>query len=619
MRPFGNLNRFPTDAVAAFSLAGFVMAVFAITATYDFVDYDDQEVVLHNPFVNSGLTWSGLRWAWGLEQEPGTAIWYNWPLTWMTHQADCQVHGLWAGGHHLTNVILHACGTAAFFVFMRRLAFACGMAFVLAAIYAVHPVQIETVAWVTSRKNVLSALLFFWAMAAYLRAHATADIPRGITATLAWNALGIAAMLSKATAVALPVVMLLADWWPLGRVSSTRGPWRLLGEKSVLLASAVATVVSGYRAQDAAGAIQTVSPLGRLEHAAQAVSAYLWMFVGPWRLSPLYLRSLEPAPLVVTLAAGLLVGALTAAALAAARSRPGITVGWLWFLVTLVPTIGFIPFGGQAWACRHLQIPMAGLLIAAGTMCAAAQQRLPPVTRRLGWALAAAVIVASTALTVRQLPIWRDAPALAQAMLEHNPTDASQWNNFAIVLDKHSAATPVVIDELFRHAASLTVRTEQQIVIAHDHGLFLLRQHEDERACAVFRECLRLADAAGQSHSRVADNATINLAIGLTRLQKPDEAAALVRSLHDRTTATAASLNALGNALAASGHHADALGVFEQAIALEPGDVVLVCNAATAAVRAGNQPAARRHLARAQASDPHNPAVTAAAEIIEAE
>lgn len=618
MRFRGFRDRFRPDVLAAIALVAMVIAIFAITVTFDFVDYDDHQVVLKNPFVSGGVTWRGLRWAWGFEQGVGAAFWYNWPLTWMTHQADCQAYGLWPGGHHLTNVMLHACGTVAFFAFLRCLPFSCLTSFILAAIYAIHPAQIESVAWITSRKNVLSALFFFSALLAYIRAHTAAEAPRGITATLAWNALAIAAMLSKATAVVLPLVMLLVDWWPLDRRDLLKSPWRLIGEKSVVLAFAVATVVIGYRAQDTAGAIhEGVSVPDRLAHAAQAVNAYLWMFVSPLDLSPLYLRPPQGFSLGATLACGVLGGSLTLAALKSAHRRPAIAFGWLWFLTTIGPTIGLVPFGGQAWSCRHLQIPMAGLLIAAGAMCVTAERIAAPSARRLGWVTAAVIILSTAVLTVRQLPIWRDAPALAQAMLEHNPADASQWNNFAIVLDKHSAAAPAVIDEVFRRAASLPDSTQRQATIALDHGLFLLKQHEDERACAAFRKCLQMADGADPMQSRIAATATTSLAIGLTRLHKAAEAAVLLRSLHDRVPATATSLNALGNALAACENQTEAVAAFEQALFLEPDDVHLLCNAAMAAARAGDRPTARRHLDRARATDPQNPAVIAAADVLE--
>lgn len=619
MQPFEIPDRFRADALGTVSLATLVVSIFAVTVTYDFVDYDDQEVVLNNPFVTGGLTWTGLRWAWGLEHRPEVAMWFNWPLTWLTHQWDCQLYGLWAGGHHMTNVVLHACGTVAFFAVLRTLSFSPGAGFVLAAIYGIHPAQIESVAWITSRKNVLSALFFFGAIAAYLRDKTAAERHGRASATLVWNVLGMAAMLSKATTVTLPFVMLLLDWWPLRRVTSGSTPWRVIREKSALWAFAAWTVASGYRAQDTAGAIHGAGSLpDRLGHAAQAVVAYLWMFINPARLSPLYLRSGESCDLGFALACGAFIGVVTLAAAVAAGSRGGIALGWLWFLGTLAPVVGLVQFGGQAWACRHLQIPMAGLLIAAGTACSAVQPRLRQPVARFGWAAALAIIGGCAVLTLRQLPYWRNAPALAQAMLEHNPRDASLWNNLAIVLDRYGAAPPAAIDDLFRQAASLPAPLTRQIEIAHDHGLFLLTQRENAEACEAFRRCLRLARSADQPESGVVGNATTNLAIGLTRLDDTAEAVSLLQSLHGRLPPTPASLNALGNALVADGDHAAALVAFEEALALKPDDVLLLCNAAKAAARAGKQEAARQHLARARASDPHGAAVAAAAAILTA-
>jgi protein O-mannosyl-transferase len=379
MRLFKRFDGIRADAAAALVLVVLVIAAFGITATFGFVDYDDQEVVFNNPFVSAGLTWTGLRWAWGLESRPDTPDWFNWPLTWMTHQADCQAYGLWAGGHHVTNIMLHAGGTVAIFAFLRTLPFSLGMAFVMAAIYGIHPAQIESVAWITSRKNVLSALFFFGSLYAFMRAHHAAGSRSSIPATLAWNALGMAALLSKATVATLPLVLLLADWWPLRRIRSASGLWRCIQEKLFLLAFSVWTVVIGYRAQNSAGAIHISEPLlSRLEHAVQAVAAYLWMFISPVHLSPLYLCPEDSFFLTVTLVYGLLIGSITMAALGVARSSPGFTFGWLWFLLTLAPTVGLIPFGGQAWACRHLQIPMAGLLIAGASVCVAATLRCRP-------------------------------------------------------------------------------------------------------------------------------------------------------------------------------------------------------------------------------------------------
>ncbi len=629
------LNRFVgirADAVAVVSLAVLVTMMFAVTATFDFVDFDDREVVVNNPFVADGVTWPGLRWAWGFGHKPETVDWWNWPLTWMTHQLDCQLYGLWAGGHHLTNVALHTCGTVAFFTVLRMLTFSPGMAFVLAAIYGIHPAQIESVAWITSRKNVLSALFFFGAIAAYLRAHGASVASRGIVATLSWNLLAVGAMLSKATTVTLPLVLLLMDWWPLRRLRlphlgpptddsmPAAGPWRAVGEKSVLFAFAVWTMLLGYRVQNAAGAIHGgFAPLARVGHAARAIVAYLEIFVSPAHLSPVYRTSDQSPPLGVSLACGLLIVGMTVGALFVARTRPAITLGWLWFLVTLAPTVGLVQVGGAAWACRHLQIPMAGLLIAAASVYVAATARFRSfrsVARGLRWAAAALLISLLAVLTSRQLPIWRDAPSLAQAMLEHNPRTSSLWSNLAIVLERHSAATPAVIDELFSRAFALAATTMERVVIAHDHGLFLLKQHDNERACDTFKECLRLARSTDQMESPIVNNATTDLAVGLTRLEKADEAVALLEALHARARTTPTSLNALGNALTACGKHADALEVFERALAFEPDDIVFMCNASTAAMRAGDESTARRYLAQAQKRDPHSPAVAAAAAVL---
>jgi tetratricopeptide (TPR) repeat protein len=379
-------------------LAALTIAAYARVAGHGFIDLDDGTYVEWNPIVLAGLTWRGVVWAF----TTGHAA--NWhPLTWLSHMLDVQIYGPNAGGHHLTSLALHVASTLLLYrLFLKTTDAVWPSAFVAAA-FALHPLHVESVAWVAERKDVLAA--FFWILTTL--AYVAWTEKRGTARYLLVLFLYALGLMSKPMLVTLPFTLLLLDVWPLGR----RPSWR---EKIPLFLLAAASSVVTFLVQQAGGAMTLGErvPLGlRVENAVVAYVLYLAKSVAPARLLVYYPYPHEGyAGWQVAGAALLLIGA-TAFALRERRRRPWLAVGWLWFLGTLVPVIGFVQVGPQAMADRYAYLPMIGLSVAVAFA-------IPPRV------LPALVVVAAgawTALTSIQVGLWKDDRTLFGHMVEVAP------------------------------------------------------------------------------------------------------------------------------------------------------------------------------------------------------
>ena len=363
--------------------AGLLVAtllIFARAIGNGFVNYDDPDYVTANAQVQGGITVAGIRWA----LTSGVAS--NWhPLTWMSHQLDVTLFGLDPRGHHATSVLWHALNAALAFLALRRLTGSVWRSAFCAALFAWHPLRVESVAWVSERKDVLSGFFFFavlWLYAGYVRRRRD-GLPwlAAYVATLAAFALGL---MAKPMLVTLPCLLLLLDFWPLRRVELARGAgstWaRLVLEKLPFFVFVIASAAVTYHVQKAGGSVTAQLSLGdRLGNAVIAVVRYLGTFLLPVDLAVLYPHPGSwPARKVV--AALLVVGGLTAAAVWQLRRRPWIAVGWFWFLGTLVPVIGLVQVGLQSMADRYTYLTIIGVQVAAGwslaTAATAASRRI---------------------------------------------------------------------------------------------------------------------------------------------------------------------------------------------------------------------------------------------------
>ncbi|MBX3413004.1 MAG: tetratricopeptide repeat protein [Pirellulales bacterium] len=399
----------------------------------DWVGYDDALYVTQNPNLRDGLTRQSFVWAWTSERAS------NWhPLTMLSHALDCQLHGLWAGGHHLTNLLLHLANVLLLFAALECLVLAgestpgkqaataregselpWKAAFV-AAMFGVHPLHVESVAWIAERKDVLSALFFFLALIAYTRFVRRPSAWRMSLVALAMTA----GLLAKPMLVTLPCVLVLLDYWPLRRfgfeaTENRRLFLRCLVEKWPLFGLAIVGSVATYGVQSRTGAVRDLASIPLVDRLANAVvvyATYLWQTLWPVNLTCFYphpgsaLLSRADFWSKLVASAVVMIG-LSWLALLSRRRCPAILVGWLWYLGMLVPVIGLVQVGRQAMADRYTYLPLVGVFMAVAwgvpAMLAAVPFRRPMLA-----AGAVALVVACTLVAQRQTLTWRDGSTL---------------------------------------------------------------------------------------------------------------------------------------------------------------------------------------------------------------
>ena len=335
----------PSDLWIYAGLAAAIFIVYSAVLRFGFVNYDDPVYLAQNPNVRDGITWSGIVWAFS---HSFAGNWF--PLTWISHMLDCQLFGLDAGAHHFTNLVLHTAATLLLFAVLKRITHARWPSAFVAALFALHPLHVESVAWIAERKDVLSA--FFWMLTLWTYARYVERPGRArYLWTLAAFALGL---MAKPMLVTLPLVLLLLDYWPFAR-----GP--RIKEKLPFFALSAAVCVVTYLAHAQAKAVislETIPAALRVENALVSYAAYIGKMFWPSGLAFFYPYPKGGLAIPAALAA---VG--IAAVTIAARKRPYLLVGWLWFLVTLAPVIGLVQAGLQARADRYMYLPMVGLAI----------------------------------------------------------------------------------------------------------------------------------------------------------------------------------------------------------------------------------------------------------------
>lgn len=588
--------------LVALLLALVTLLVYLPVRNFEFVVYDDPEYVTQNPIVQAGLTGAGFRWAFT------TGHVSNWhPVTWLSHQADCEWFGLNAGAHHLVSALLHALNAALVFVVLWRFTRKLWPAAVVAALFAWHPLRVESVAWVSERKDVLSlcfGLLTLLAYARYAEARRAARPARGWLALVCGLfALGL---MAKPMLVTLPFVLLLLDWWPLKRLPAgpiTARAWvPLIVEKWPLFLLTLASSVVTFLVQRAESVVSTEQhPFGlRLGNAVLAVGQYLRDTVWPVNLALLYPLP-EALPWAALLAAGLVVGLLSWGAWRARESQPWLLVGWLWFLGTLVPVIGLVQVGLQGRADRYTYLPHLGLFIAVVF-------GVSEWTRRRGikpfWpaALATLALAACLGFTVRQLEFWRDSEVLFRRSLEVSPRNPIARLNLGVALQQQGRLEEALAeclaardlaparaqvhnnlatlldtlgrDEEARAAYEEALRLDPLAPLAHlNYGAFLAKQGRFDEARARWQEAARLAPADPRPHARMAR--------AELRQGRAPAAVAHLRDALQRDPNDAQSLVRLARLLAANEdpairNGAEALAIAARANALTGGEAPVV-------------------------------------------
>jgi tetratricopeptide (TPR) repeat protein len=573
--PRGVRNHHITIAVYLF-LATISVAVFGQTIRYDFVNFDDDLYVYNAPAIQGGLTLKDIALAF---TSPHAGNWH--PLTTISHMLDCQLYGLKAGGHHATNVVLHTIAVLLLFRVLRQMTGAVWKSVAVAALFAVHPLHVESVAWVSERKDVLSAVFFLLMLAAYV-CYARAP---SITRYLAVAVLFAAGLMSKPMLVSAPVILLLLDYWPLRRFeqpSSTTGKGKIsksgnqrrvirglfLEKVPLLVLSAGSCLVTFVLQKRATGAIPPLPLPWRVENAIATYMIYVWKTLWPTRLAVFYPHPNDTLAIwEVILAIGLLL-AITVAAIVFRRERPYLFTGWFWYVGMLVPVIGLVQVGEQGYADRYTYLPHIGLFLLAVWLAAdviAARQS------RSGLAVATAIVIIV---------------ALAWTAF----IQTSYWRNS---------------ETLWTHALAVTFDND----VAHNNlGYLCVDRGELDKAISHFESALRIRSTKLNPHYNVGSAfVEMNLADALGRKEQPDEAMVHYEEAIKLQPSYADAYYNRGNILFAEGHIDEALADWEKTLQIQPNDADAHTCLGNALLRRGSVKEAVAHYEKAIVLAPEDP------------
>jgi protein O-mannosyl-transferase len=501
------------------ALAVLTWAIFGQTLRYDFVNYDDPHYVYQNTRITSGINLANVAWAFTHVHSE------NWhPLTTITHMLDCHVYGVNAGWHHFTNVLLHSLAVVLLFIALERMTGAIWQSAFVAAVFAVHPLHVESVAWIAERKDVLSAVFFMLCLLAYFRYTRAPSVARYLTVAFVVT-LGL---MSKPMLVTLPFVLLLLDYWPLGRIEAHRSNngrqvLQLVLEKIPLIVlSAVSSIVTFLAQRGAIGWTEQLPVSARISNALVAYLVYIRQMFWPARLAVFYPHPENRLPIwQISLAFILLVGITTAAFVFRKKARYFVT-GWLWYLGMLVPVIGLVQVGWQGHADRYTYLPQIGLYVA--VTWAVADLTRSWRFRRI--ALGGAALVVVGALSWRgwmQTSYWRDS------------------------------------ETLFTHALAVTTNND---VALNNLGIIFLDKGQLDEAISKLQAAIDLRPENAPAHD--------NLAKALLRKGRVAEAMVHYRKFLELEPANVEARNTLGTALIQQGRVRQAIDQWQEALAIEP-------------------------------------------------
>jgi Flp pilus assembly protein TadD len=557
----------------------------------DFVNYDDGDYVKDNPHVQGAFSAANLTWAWM------TAHAANWhPLTWLSLMLDTQLFGKGAWGYHLTNLLLHLANTLLLFGLLRRLTGATWRSALVAALFAVHPLHVESVAWVSERKDVLSTLFGFLTLWAYARYAEAPGLGRYLLVVL-----GLAlSLLAKPMLVTLPFVLLLLDYWPLRRwrpaaAASDDGTppqpaipvGRLLLEKLPLLVLSAASSAVTVWAQQHGRAFQELADLplpARLSNALVSYVDYLRQTIWPSDLAVLYPHPGANLPAWQVAGAAFLVLAVTALALWGGRRWPYLLVGWLWYVGTLVPVLGLVQVGLQARADRYTYVPLIGifLLLSWGLTDLARRWRCREVLA----CAAGLALICFMAITWAQARYWNDSVTLWHHTLEVTEGNYVAHNNLGEILTEQGKAAES--SQHFREA----LRIRPDCPEAHNNlGIALVNQGEAAEAIRHLREAVRLKPTDSEAHN--------NLGIALVNQGEAAEATRHFREAVRLKPGNTSAHNNLGGILLNQGQTTEAARYFRESLRLKPDNPQAHNNLGIALYRQGKRAEAIQHFREA--------------------
>jgi tetratricopeptide (TPR) repeat protein len=587
-------------------LAGWI-AVFLVLGTFaaywrvqgnEFVDYDDGDYVFENAVVQQGMTASGVVWAF----TSGHAS--NWhPLTWLSHMLDCDLFGLSAGGHHLTSLIFHALNSVVLFGVLRRLTRRCWPSAFVAAFFAIHPLHVESVAWAAERKDVLSTFFGLLALLAYAHYARASELHRSNSRlAYAFSLLFYAlSLMSKPMLVTLPFVLLLLDYWPLGRIAAVAGQcaegqgglcsavaacWRrVVAEKTPFFLLAAISCVITFLVQRGATVMGLDSHglAARLGNACTAYVVYVRKLV--WPLDLAFFYPLMPVATWVAVTCGVLLLALTLLVVVQRRAWPHGLVGWLWFVGMLVPVIGLVQVGEQAMADRYTYLPAVGVFIAL-TWSADAWLRDRPSHIPAVTGLALLGLLCCGVLTWKQTGHWRNSRTLLERALAVTENNFLAHNNLGVILAKEGDGTAAA--RHFREAIRMKptyARAQRNLAGT------LLQMGRTEEAAEQYRVAAELAPQDAESLRQLGTT--------LAQLGKLDEAAAACARAAALAPADALARYDYGLVLTLQGRFRDAATQLEASLRLNRDDPLTHLQLGLTLQRLGDWRTALAHMDRA--------------------
>jgi len=564
-------------------LAGLLIAatllLYAPVVQHGWVNFDDKAYVTGNPHVTSGLSWGNAEWALGTLE---MGHWH--PLTWLSHMLATTLFGLNPAGHHYMNVLLHAANVALLFWLLRAATGATWRSLAVAALFAVHPLNVETVAWVAERKGLLSAFFSLWMLAAYGWYVRRRCWQRYVAVVTGF----VLALMAKEMAVTMPLTLLLVDYWPLGRLGGganengadesdgARIDWRrapaLVAEKIPLLMLSAASCLVAVVAQRSSGALNARQPMA--EHWKNAIvsyAAYMGKTVWPVRLAVFY-------PLPASIGWGKVAGALLllvamTAAVIRLRGQRYLTTGWLFFLLTLFPVIGVVQLGGQAMADRYAYLPTIGLFMMAvwGVAAVAEEWRrglVPTMLRPTVLTAVGLCTVAGLAWTTRDtLAHWRDGVTL----LTQAETVAGHPDPVIEIDLGEAYSDQGRMDEAYEHFKAAKAVAPHASIALYNIGTYLVQHGEARASVAEFEAAIQYSDSVPVTASSLQNMASAYLMLG-----EYEHAEAAYTAVLKLDGSHYRSLIGRGRAFYAEGRYTEAEGDFRRAIAISAGPQLYV-------------------------------------------
>ena len=581
-------------AALAAGLVVLTWAAFSGVLHNSFVNYDDDVYVTGNAHVLDGLDGKSVSWAFTTFD---AANWH--PITWLSHMLDVQVFGLDAGRHHLVSLLLHAANAVLLFLVLLRMTGAHWRSAFVAGLFAVHPLHVESVAWIAERKDLLSTLFWLLTVAAWLR-FVPSKTAAAYALVLALFALGL---MAKPMLVTLPLTLMLMDVWPLKRAMRPT----LWQEKVPLFAMSAASAIITFVAQRSGGAMRSLSGLAFFARAGNAAESYVWYLAKTvW---PTSLACFYPHPGTIRLGpaigASLLIVGVTALAARLRNRAPYLAFGWAWYLVTLVPVIGLVQVGAQAAADRYTYVPLVGPFVAVAWGLAELVEAHPPV--RLAVAgLCAACVAALVPVTRTSVGYWHDNVSLFTRALAVTSNNGLAHNNLGLAL-----AGQGLTDQAIAHYREALWIHPDYVEARSNLGAALHQLGRDAEAAEELKAALAIDPKSVE--------AQVNLGNAMAGIGRPDEAIERYREALRLRPGNAEAQRNLGVMLDRIGRHDEAILELERAVRLRPGDPSARLGYGNALAAAGRTDEALAQMDAALRLQPDFPAALNALGIVLAE